>query len=68
MPQEWKYNTLHLTKPISENKLKQMGNQNWELVGCTTQNVLFNPNHALDDRIALRYIYYFKMPKETAFP
>ena len=65
MPQEWKYNTLHLTTPISENHLKRMGRKNWELTGCTTQA------HQSSDygaHVGAKYIYYFKMPKETAFP
>ncbi len=62
MSKEWKYNTLHLTDPISENKLKQMGAQSWELTGCIARD------WGLGSTVMTKYIYYFKMPKETAFP
>lgn len=69
MLREWEYNTLRLTEPISENKLKQMGADRWELTGCTTQAYPASDSGANVGRGAItKYIYYFKMPKGTAFP
>ncbi len=65
MVQEWKYHTLHLTKPISENKLKQMGAESWELTGCLQTTTTKHDGHANMYYEVTKYIYYFKMPKKA---
>ena len=58
---EWKYLVLHLTSPISENKLKQMGRQCWELAGCATGKDYAGARGRLP---ITKYVYYFKMPRK----
>ena len=59
----WKYNPLHLTKPISESRFKRMGEEGWELATCVTQYHATPSSHHPG---ITKYIYYFKMPREGA--
>ncbi len=69
----WKYRTLHLTKPISESQLKRMGEEGWELAGCTqvavetTKSAPTGPTTSVSIGVTLnKYLYYFKLPRETS--
>ncbi len=60
---EWKYKTVKLESPISENKLARMGREGWELAGCMSYKGYIDRG-IMGAELTTFYTYYFKQARK----